>query len=354
MMQPDFCQRIVDNLSTAVLMFDPDLRLTYINPAGEVLLAASLRQVRGAPIETLVSSPSFVVDVRQAVASGRPFTEREVELMLAGYKRVMVDVTVSPLAESHMPGGLLLELVQTERHQRIAREEHLLSQHQLTRTVVRGLAHEIKNPLGGLRGAAQLLARQLEDKALTEYTDVIIGEADRLQKLLERLEGPNGVPHKRSVNIHQVLERVRQLVTAEVSGQVRFELDYDPSIPDLHADFDQLIQAVLNVVRNAIQALGGKGRIILRTRAERRCTIGPHHHKLVARLDVIDNGPGVPKELLEKIFYPLVTGRAQGTGLGLSIAQSLVNQHGGIIECTSKPGETVFTILLPLEESDDA
>jgi two-component system nitrogen regulation sensor histidine kinase GlnL len=351
-MQPELNQRVLDNLTTAVLMFDPDLKLVYVNPAGEMLLAASSRQVIGSRIETLIHSPALVSDLRQSLASGHPFTEREVILALTGERSVAVDVTVSPLTERNMISGLLLEIVQTERHLRIAREEYLLSQHQLTRTVLRGLAHEIKNPLGGLRGAAQLLERQLNDKGLKEYTEVIIGEADRLQKLLDRLQGPSGMPQKYIVNIHQVLERVRTLVQAEVPDSLKFVVDYDPSIPDVYADPDQLIQAVLNVVRNATQALGGKGQITLRTRAERKCTIGQHHYRLVARIDVIDNGPGIPPELIDKIFYPMVTGHAQGTGLGLSIAQSLVSQHGGLIECASKPGETIFTILLPVEKND--
>ena len=273
-------------------------------------------------------------------------------LRLPDGKSVLADVTVSPLTEPQLEDGLLLELAHTERHRRIAREEHLLAQQQLTRTVVRGLAHEIKNPLGGLRGAAQLLARELNDESLKEYTEVIIGEADRLQKLLDRLQGPGGVPHNCWINIHQVLERVRTLVQAEASNGPELIADYDPSIPEIHADADQLIQAVLNIVRNATQALDGHGRIILRSRTERKFTIGHQRHKLVARIDIIDNGPGVPPELLDKIFYPMVTSHAQGTGLGLSIAQSLVNQHGGLIECSSQPGETIFTILLPLESHD--
>jgi len=351
-MQPELGQRVLDNLTTAVLMFDPGLHLIYVNTAGEMLFAASSRQIIGAPIETLFHSPAFVSDLRHSLASGHPFTEREVAVTLAGDRTVAADVTVSPLFERNVTAGLLLELVQTERYRRIAREESLLAQHQLTRTVLRGLAHEIKNPLGGLRGAAQLLERQLNDASLKEYTEVIIGEADRLQKLLDRMQGPSGIPQKHLINIHQVLERVRTLVQAEGSAALSFVLDYDPSIPDIYADPDQLIQALLNVVRNATQALGGKGQITLRTRAERKCTIGQHHYRLVARIDVIDNGPGIPPELMDKIFYPMVTGHAQGTGLGLSIAQSLVSHHGGLIECSSKPGETVFTILLPVEGND--
>jgi len=244
-------------------------------------------------------------------------------------------------------------MAQVDHHMRITREENLLAQHNAARAVVRGLAHEIKNPLGGLRGAAQLLERELSDESLKEYTSIIIGEADRLQNLLNRMLGPNTVPHKRPINIHQVLERVRGVVLAEVPVGVEIIRDYDPSIPDFNADPDQLIQALLNIVRNAVQAIDGSGEITLRTRVQRQFTIGQHRYKLAARVDVIDNGPGIPADMLESIFYPMVTTRPEGTGLGLSIAQSLVQQHDGLIECTSRPGRTVFTVLLPLEKAHE-
>ncbi len=238
----------------------------------------------------------------------------------------------------------MVELTQLDRHLRIAREENLLEQHQVARQLVRGLAHEIKNPLGGLRGAAQLLERELVDEDLKEYTRIIIGEADRLRGLVNRMLGPNQLPQMRTCNIHQIVEHVRNLVAAEEHAELTLIRDYDPSIPDFRADPEQLIQALLNIVRNAAQALQGKGQIILRTRAQRQITIGQKRHKLVVRVDVIDNGPGIPDEMLETIFYPMVTGHAEGTGLGLSIAQSLVNVHGGTIECSSRPGHTEFTI----------
>ncbi len=219
--------------------------------------------------------------------------------------------------------------------------------------MIRGLAHEIKNPLGGLRGAAQLLERELPDPQLTEYTKIIIDEADRLQNLLNRMLGPNTLPNLRETNIHHVLERVRSLVLAEAPPGIEITRDYDPSIPNLNADSDQLIQAALNLVRNAVQALGQHGSIILRTRAQRQITIGHERHRLVLTLEVIDNGPGIPQEIQERIFYPMVTGHANGTGLGFSIAQSLINRHGGLIECTSEPGNTIFRILLPLENAHD-
>ena len=343
-----FEQRVLGNLSTAVLIFDSSLRLTYINPAGEMLFAVSERQLIGQEVGSLFvcSDQTAAQHMLNARESGRPFTEREITLLMAG-REVTVDCTVVPFTD--VKGGMLVELQQVDRQLRISREERLLSQHEATRDMVRGLAHEIKNPLGGLRGAAQLLAAELPTADLREYTEVIISEADRLQSLVDRMLGPNQRSVYADVNIHQVLERVRQLVEAESGPGLRIQRDYDPSIPLLRADADQLIQAFLNLVRNAARAVGGQGNIVLRSRVQRQFTIGNHRHRLVAQIDVIDDGPGIPDELRERLFYPLVSGSVEGAGLGLSIAQSLVHRHRGLIECTSKPGETVFTVLLPVE-----
>lgn len=354
MNEPAVARYILENLATAVLLLEPDLRVSYINPAAETVFATSARQARGMALGDFVAgAPEFETGLRRALASGHPYTERELQLAVPGARVITVDCTVTPLIEPGHTTALLVEMLQVDRHLRITREEHLLAQQQATRALVRGLAHEIKNPLGGLRGAAQLLERELPDPALKEYTRIIIEEADRLQNLMNRMLGPNALPHKRSISIHQVLEHVRNLVQAEAPPGVRLLRDYDPSIPAILADPDQLIQAVLNIVRNAVQALGGKGEIVLRTRTQRQITIGQKRYKLVARIDILDNGPGIPPDMLENIFYPMITGRPDGTGLGLSIAQSLVNQHGGLIECTSRPGRTVFTLLLPLEAPDD-
>ncbi|HHM04281.1 MAG TPA: nitrogen regulation protein NR(II) [Gammaproteobacteria bacterium] len=350
----DITRRILENLNTAVLLFDQDLHLSYINPAGEVMLATSRRQLRGEHVESFFGGDARIVAAfRHALESGHPFTERERILQLPHGQQLTADCTVTPLHEPNRDKALLVEILGVDRQRRILREENLLAQHQATRALVRGLAHEIKNPLGGLRGAAQLLERELADEALKEYTGIIIGEADRLQNLLNRMLGPNTLPHERPVNIHQVLERVRTLVAAEAPAGIRLIRDYDPSIPEVIADPEQLIQAVLNIVRNAVQALKDSGRIVLRSRTIRQVTIGQKRHRLVVQLDIIDNGPGIAPDMLEHIFYPMVTGRAEGTGLGLPIAQALVNQHGGLIECSSEPGETVFTLLLPLEISPE-
>jgi two-component system nitrogen regulation sensor histidine kinase GlnL len=348
--ETDTTLRLLENLNTAVLLLDRRLQLKYLNPAAEVLLAASARQARGMELRDLLGgNPEFIDSCRRALKSSHPFTERDITLSLPGERIITVDCTVTPLVEAHHAVELLVEVLRVDHHRRIVREESLIAQHQASRAVVRGLAHEIKNPLGGLRGAAQLLERQLGDASLKEYTSIIIGEADRLQALVNRMLGPTALPQRRLINIHQVVERVHSLAAAEAPPGVAIVRDYDPSIPDFMADPDQLIQALLNIVRNALQAVGPSGEIILRTRSIRQATIGHQRHKLAVRIDVMDNGPGIPPEMLEHIFFPMVTGRPDGTGLGLPIAQDLVNQHRGLIEYSSEPGHTVFTLLLPIE-----
>jgi two-component system nitrogen regulation sensor histidine kinase GlnL len=299
--------------------------------------------------ELLPANSHLLAAIEQGIDNGHPFTEHEVNITLPGPRQVTVDCTITPLSSRTEESGLLVEIHPLDRQLRISREGQQLVQQETVRNLVRGLAHEIKNPLGGLRGAAQLLERELPDPSLKEYTNIIIGEADRLRNLVNRMLGPNSLPHKEPLNIHQVLEHVRQLVNVEKHNDITFITDYDPSIPEMLADRDQLIQAVLNIVRNAMQAIERQGEIILRTRALRQFTIGRTRHKLVCQLEVIDNGPGIPEDMLESIFFPMVTSRAEGTGLGLSIAQSLVSQQGGLIQCESRPGRTRFSLLLPLD-----
>ncbi|WJW75525.1 nitrogen regulation protein NR(II) [Thiohalobacter sp. IOR34] len=342
--------RILESLNTAVLVFDQGLAVRYLNPAGEMLFETSARHARGIPLEELVSNPEQLSERLQgALRENRTYTDRELPLKLQNGKEVIVDCTVTPQLEPGQPTEVLVEMNRVDRHLRISREEGLIEQNTAMRQLVRGLAHEIKNPLGGLRGAAQLLERELANEEQKEYTQIIIGEADRLRNLVNRMLGPNNLPQKRPCNIHQVLEHVGSLVEAENEGRLKLSRDYDPSIPDFSADPEMLIQSVLNIVRNAVQALQGKGEVRLRTRTQRQFTIGQKRHRLVVRVDVIDHGPGIPPELQETIFMPMVSSHAEGSGLGLPIAQSLVNLHGGLIECSSRAGETVFTILLPLE-----
>ena len=345
----DYNRRVVESLSIAVMVLDRRLRLVFMNPAAETLFELSFRKAHKLVLpELIVGADAFIAGLRYCLESGHPYLERELQLTFPPERAITVDCTAAPLLERDPPTELLLEMRQVDWRLRISREEHILAQHHTTRALVRNLAHEIKNPLGGLRGAAQLLERELPDPALREYTGIIIGEADRLRNLVDRMLGPNQLPSQGEVSIHEILERVYVLVEAEVNSRIRIERDYDPSIPPLWGDADQLIQAVLNVVRNAVQAVGQHGVITLRTRVQRQYTIGAKRHKLVARLDVADDGPGIPPEQQEQIFYPMISGRPDGTGLGLSIAQSIIAQHGGLIECASRPGETVFTLLLPL------
>lgn len=346
---------VLDNLSTAVLLFDSHLRLTYINPAGEVLFAVSARHVMRRRADDLMTCPTHRVEprLREALATRHPFTEREVNVAVVDGRTITVNCTVLPLHHFEAAPELLMELHQVDRQLRITREEHLISQHQATQALIRGLAHEIKNPLGGLRGAAQLLEQELPNKALREYTRIIIDEADRLQKLMDRMLGPTRRPQVRRLNIHQVLEHVRGLVSAASPNGPHIARDYDPSIPDLVADPDRLIQAVLNLVNNAVSAAGPAGHIVLRSRVLRQFTIGSHRHRLVLRVEVEDDGPGIPPAIQDRVFFPMVSGRPGGTGLGLSIAQELINRHGGLIECESVPGKTRFFVYLPLEPGDE-
>lgn len=341
---------ILDSLGTAVLVFDPQLRLTYINQAGEMMLAHSARHACGKSVhELVINADTLQQQLAGAITSEQVITKHGCLLQLPDAQDLRVNCTFTPLTGVAGVSGVLLELRQIDHHLRIEQEEYLITQQQATHALVRGLAHEIKNPLGGLRGAAQLLEREIADTALKEYTQIIIREADRLQALMDRMLGPNNLPNMQPVNIHSVLQRVRELVLIEAGAGLQINQDYDPSLPELQADPDLLVQAVLNIVRNAAQALEGKGEITLRTRVLRHFNIGARKYRLVARIEVIDNGPGVDAALSKQIFYPMVTSRSDGTGLGLSIAQALISRHGGLIDCNSRPGETVFTILLPLD-----
>ncbi len=345
--RPSLDRVALDHMTTAVLLFDSAAALVDMNPAAEELLDASVKAVRGVTLTGLFTDARvYEAAIRRVLDTGQALTEREMRLGVPGLGVITVDCVMTPL--TGVRRQVLVELIPLDRHKQISREERLVADSESARQVLRGLAHEIRNPLGGLRGAAQLLERKLADEELREYTRVIVREADRLQNLLDRMLGPRTPPRLRTVSIHEVTERVFALVSAESPPGVRVEKDYDPSIPDLEADPELLIQAVLNVARNAVEALDGHGCVTLRTRIHRQFTIGQRNHRLVARIDVADDGPGVPEALIERVFHPLVTGRSEGTGLGLSIAQSLVNQHGGLIECESRPGRTVFSILLPV------
>ncbi|MGQ0835095.1 MAG: nitrogen regulation protein NR(II) [Gammaproteobacteria bacterium] len=344
---------LLDALATGIVMLDAHLCATYANVAAQDLLAFSLNKARGRPFTDFLQEPNGLGAIlRRAIETGESFADRELAVKPMGAPREtrVLDVTITPLEGQVTGTHLLLELADATQRQRIYRENDLLARLDGSRLMVRQLAHEIKNPLGGLRGAAQLLERELADASLREYTSVIIGEADRLTALVDSMSGPSRPPQKSSVNVHELCEHVYHLLRGEARATVLIERDYDPSLPSAALDRHQIIQALLNVARNALQAVGDRGRITLRTRALSNVSIGSVRHRLVASIQVEDNGPGVPDELRSSIFYPLVTGRSNGTGLGLAVAQDLVTRHGGIVEFESEPARTLFTLLLPLED----
>jgi len=334
---------VLQALTTAVVVLDDRLTIVYVNPSAENLLGISVRQAVGRPLRDVIHPADELESLcSRALDSGLTFGLRELAAK-AGDRELIVDCRASPLDAAN---GLLLELVDTERDRRIRRELDLLAKQRLSRRIISQLAHEVKNPLGGLRGAAQLLERQLPAPELKAYTQVIIDEADRLVALVDGiLKG--GRPNPETVNVHQITEHVASLIDAEKPDGVKLVRDYDPSLPAIETDRGQMIQAFLNLARNALEAVGDRGRIVLRTRAQSNFTIGGELHRLVLSLEVEDDGPGIPDELKETIFYPLVTGRDVGTGLGLTIAQDLVSRNGGLIEFTSRPGRTSFQMLLP-------
>jgi len=340
-------------LATAVLVLGQDDRVVYANPAAENLFQLSQKQlVDRKPAEVFGEAAGLTAAIAKAVASGASYTEQELELG-NGRSTLHLACTVSPVRTGE--AELVLEFRHIDQQLKIAREERLLEQQQANRELIRSLAHEIKNPLGGVRGAAQLLERELDRPQLIEYTQVIIGEADRLQSLVNRLLTPHRLPRYRYVNIHEPLVRVKGVVQAEFP-KVDVVSDFDISLPEIEIDPEQIMQALLNVVRNAAQALTdttADPRIRLTTRVARYVTLAKKRHRLALSIAVEDNGPGIPDSIRERIFYPLVSGREGGTGLGLTLAQTFIAQHNGTIECESVPGNTVFTILLPLTAQND-
>ncbi len=336
-------------LSTAVLIFNCDLCLLTMNPAAESLLGSSRGHAAGQTLsELLPEGKQLTKNLGNAQHDGRGYAERELELLLPGGGRKIVDWVVTLFPNGVSGEHVLLEVTELNRPRRIVREEQFIRQGERLRALLREMAHEIKNPLSGIKGAAQLLEQELEAPKWQEYTQVISHEVDRLQGLVDRVAGPQGQFKPRTLNIHEVTERVYLLIGAESPHGVQVERDYDPSIPELHADPELLIQALLNIARNAVQAVGEQGRIILRTRILRKFTLGRRHYPLVASIEVEDDGPGVPDAYRETLFFPLVTGRVDGSGLGLALAQSVAQRHGGLVEYRSDELKTVFSILLPI------
>ena len=353
-------QMIIDNLHSAVMVLGENLQVVCINPAAEMLFHISNTRASKKNLRQLIINHHELFDrLERSLISAHPYTVYDDQLHLHNHKTIDVDYSVSPLEYVYDGKFLLLEFIRLKTKQKLSHEDSVLSQYEASKSLLRGLAHEIKNPLGGIRGAAQLLERKLESAEDKQFTQIIINETDRLKNLLDRMVGPKELPEKTDVNIHKVLEHVRQLVLAE-NNQVKITVDYDPSVPELHADESMMIQIILNLTRNAVTATQSMpanevnpATIKYTTRAKRNCKIGTKTHALVAKIDIQDNGAGVAENLQEKIFMPMITGHADGTGLGLPIAQSLVQQHNGVIEFSSHPGKTIFTILIPIKVNNE-
>jgi two-component system nitrogen regulation sensor histidine kinase GlnL len=336
------------------VLIDSSLLIVALNPAAENILGISERRARRQSLMQLVDDDTEFADILGRVLLTGDHYANEMRLAPneANADERIVDCRVSPIDIDG--ASLLVEITDVTRRSKINRENALLIQHGAGRQMIRQLAHEIKNPLGGIRGAAQLLERQLGDAELKEYTDVVISETDRLAGLVDTLLGPGGPPNKQPVNVHELLEYVVRIIEAEDQRHLNIVRDYDPGLPLIDLDRDQMIQALLNLVRNSATALDGQGRITLRTRAITNFTIADTRHRVIASIDIEDDGPGIPEELQDTVFYPLVTSRAEGTGLGLPAAQELISRHDGLIEFESRPGRTVFSVHVPLEQKGPA
>jgi len=349
-------KQLLDSLATAVALLDQTLGVIHLNTAAESLFQVSSQRSSTTPIHHYFhESTNALSKMNEVLETKKPFTKRKAHWRLHTGANITVDYTITPLQGKNQ---LLLEAQPLDRLLRISREEALLASQETTKNLIRGLAHEVKNPLGGIRGAAQLLDKKLHTHELKEYTHIIIAESDRLCSLVDRMLGPRSLLALKPTNIHLVLERVAAIMNAETNGRISLTRNYDPSIPNIPGDAELLIQATLNIVRNAMQALmeqtdNNNPRIALSTRINHQFTIGRKHYPLVASVSIEDNGPGIPHNMIDDIFYPMISGRADGTGLGLAISQQLITQHNGLIECSSEPGHTIFSIYIPLEKNND-
>ena len=349
-------QLLLDSLNNAVLTVNRQLEVTYANHAAQTLFERSHNQLFHRPISDMLAPDS--VDWQRfarAFETSEDFSESEVQLVFADGRFLLADISVTCI-ELPIGSNLLFEIKQIDQQRRISQETQQFAQQQAARHLIRGLAHEIKNPLGGIRGAAQLLEKELTSPDQREFTQMIIEQSDRLRNLVDRLLGPNSLPNLEWVNLHISLEKIRTLVVADYTHHVKIVRDYDPSIPDVFVDNDMIQQAVLNIVRNGVQALMQSETpdptITVQTRIERRFTIHGERYPLCAKIRIIDNGPGIPKDIRDTLFYPMVSGTSGGSGLGLSIAQTLIDHHRGKIEVDSWPGQTEFTIYLPIDKKD--
>ena len=345
-------EQLLDNISTAVLLLDENTQIQYANLSAEALFEHSRNQLTGHSIaEFLIGNTLNLERLRSALNNRDNFTDTEQQLIFKDGRHCLATIVVS-FYESNENAVLALEISPVDQQRRISKENQQWALQQASRDLIRGLAHEIKNPLGGIRGAAQLLERELVESSLKDFTRLIVEQSDRLRNLVDRLLGPNKKPKFEWRNVHRVMEKVRTLLTLEHT-QLFLERDYDPSIPDLHIDQDMMEQAILNIARNAVQATKGKGKIRFVTRVQRQLVIHGKRFPLCAEIKIIDNGPGIPEEIHDTLFYPMVTSKVDGSGLGLSISQSVINHHQGKIQVESWPGHTEFTILLPVDKKEE-
>ncbi|WP_111978767.1 nitrogen regulation protein NR(II) [Algibacillus agarilyticus] len=344
-----FNEFIVNNISSSIFVTDTDLKILYANPTAEHFFRLSVRRLKELSFDQLFKYNTLdIARVTLAIEQNQSFTDAEVSTVTIDDQHGKFEVSVSPIYHEAKT-YVLIELRAIDQIQRINQESFVQSQLHASRDLIRGLAHEIKNPLGGIRGAAQILDRMVSDDDLKECTQMIMEQSDRLRNLVDRLLGPNKLPQRMNTNIHRILEQVRQVLEMEADTNIEVYRDYDPSIPDFEMDAEQLHQVFLNITRNAMQAMQGQGKISLITRIISGHMIHGQHYKLVAVIKIIDTGPGIPDEIRDTLFYPMVTSKAEGSGLGLSIAQTLIQQHHGRIDCESWPGHTEFTVYLPIE-----
>jgi two-component system nitrogen regulation sensor histidine kinase GlnL len=345
----NYQHQLANQMVTAVVVLNDNLIIRYLNPAAEALLIKSLNKVYNTAFNELFISSSLENDhLKQLLASGQEFTNSDVVFEFIDGEKITVEITASSV-EFNNEAHVLLEFKQIDQQKQISLEVFQQQQWESARDLIRGLAHEIKNPLGGLRGAAQLLSKEITS-GQQEYTAMIIEQADRLTNLVDRLLGPNQLPRMTLQNVHVILEKVHQLISFDESKSIRLMRDYDPSIPEIIFDADKLQQAILNIVNNASQVISDNGSITLKTRIASNQTINGKRVKLSVQISIIDDGPGIPNHLQDTLFYPMVSGRKNGTGLGLSISQTLIHQHHGKLSCNSRVGRTEFIILLPLSK----
>lgn len=339
---------ILNSILTNVLILDNKLHVIYANAAAQQMLAQSTKKLYGAYFPDLLNYFSLDVSLmKSALEQGQGFTDNEVNLVI--HEQLYVLSLTAQQFDKHF---ILIEMTPLNNHKRLSQEQLQHAQQTAARDLVRGLAHEIKNPLGGLRGAAQLLARELPQNELQEYTTLIIEQADRLRNLVDRLLGPQQILQQKIVNIHKAIENTYTLLTLEKPANIQIIRDYDPSLPELFHDPEQIEQVILNITRNALQALTNQadGIITIKTRTAFQVTIQGRRYRLCARIDIEDNGPGIPMNLQDTIFYPMVSGSENGSGLGLSIARNIIDQHHGKIEFNSWPGHTLFSVYLPIRQ----